>query len=284
MTRKLVRYSSAACLAFLVLASETDVALAQDTPEMREVLSRLEHLEETNQALAEEILALRKELAALRAPGVAAQAAVSAPTSTDGQPPPVKRVSGRSARSATKPHRRAGSNQSGSFAKISHPHHGHGACSMPTPMAVSTISPTTPPSPRFPTATPPAAERLRQSTLGLLFDGPYTFAGGKVSGSLYMDFFGGSTSSLNHLVRLRTAAINLDWTNTTLTVGQDKPIISPRDPDSYAQVGVSPLTGAGNLWLWQPQIRLEQRYSFGSRHRPASAGGRFSNQPSEHRQ
>ena len=64
-------------------------------------------------------------------------------------------------------------------------------------------------------------------------------------------------------MRLRTAAISLDWKNTSLLFGQDKPIISPRDPTSLAQVGVSPLTGAGNLWLWQPQIRLEQRFSLG---------------------
>jgi hypothetical protein len=104
---------------------------------------------------------------------------------------------------------------------------------------------------------------LRQSTLGLLFNGPQTFLNGKISGSIYMDFFGGSTTSLDHLVRLRTAAIDIDWKNTTLMFGQDKPIISPRDPDSLAQVGYSPLTGAGNLWLWQPQARVEQRFSLG---------------------
>ena len=104
---------------------------------------------------------------------------------------------------------------------------------------------------------------LRQTTLGFLFNGPQTFWNGKISGSLYMDFFGGTTASLDHLVRLRTAAINIDWNNTSVMFGQDKPIISPRDPDSLAQVGYSPLTGAGNLWLWQPQIRVEQRFSLG---------------------
>src|SRR4029079_2026338 len=44
-----------------------------------------------------------------------------------------------------------------------------------------------------------------------------------------------------------------------------KPILSPREPDSLAQVGFSPLTAAGNLWLWQPQVRLEHRVSFGDR-------------------
>jgi len=104
---------------------------------------------------------------------------------------------------------------------------------------------------------------LRQSTLGLLYNGSQTFLGGKISGSVFMDFFGGSTASLNHLLRLRTAAISVEWKNTSILVGQDKPIISPRDPDSFAQVGYSPLTGAGNLWLWQPQVRLEQRFSLG---------------------
>jgi len=105
---------------------------------------------------------------------------------------------------------------------------------------------------------------LRQSIVGLMFHGPEAFAGAKVSGSIYFDFFGGSTSSLNHMLRLRTADIALGWTNTSLSLGQQKPLIAPRDPDSLAQVGVSPLTGAGNLWLWQPQFRVEHRIALGS--------------------
>jgi hypothetical protein len=42
--------------------------------------------------------------------------------------------------------------------------------------------------------------------------------------------------------------------------GIEKPLIAPREPNSLAQVGVSPLTAAGNLWLWQPQARVEQRF------------------------
>ncbi len=45
-------------------------------------------------------------------------------------------------------------------------------------------------------------------------------------------------------------------------VGIDKPIFNPREPSSLAQVGVSPLTGAGNLWLWLPQARVEQDFAF----------------------
>jgi hypothetical protein len=102
---------------------------------------------------------------------------------------------------------------------------------------------------------------VRQTVLGLTFHGPQTFLGGTVSGSLYMDFFNGSAASLNHVLRIRLATIQLDWPSTTFAVGQDKPLVSRREPNSLAQVGVSPLTNAGNPWLWQPQARIEQRFS-----------------------
>jgi len=104
---------------------------------------------------------------------------------------------------------------------------------------------------------------LRQTILGVKFQAPEKIAGFDVSGSAYVDFFGGTGTSLNQLVRLRIASINFNWKDTTFTVAQDKPIIAPREPESLAQVGVSPLTGAGNLWLWQPQARIEQRFHFG---------------------
>jgi hypothetical protein len=81
---------------------------------------------------------------------------------------------------------------------------------------------------------------------------------------MYLDTWGGTPSnSLNHLIRVRTATVQIDWKNTSIVAGQDKPIVSPREPDSLAQVQVSPLTGAGNLWLWQPQVRVDQRFYFG---------------------
>ncbi len=104
---------------------------------------------------------------------------------------------------------------------------------------------------------------VRQSVLGLTFHGPKTFLGGTVSGSLYMDFFSGTSASLNHVLRIRLATVQLDWPHTTFSVGQDKPLVSRREPNSLAQVGVSPLTNAGNPWLWQPQARIEQRFSLG---------------------
>src|ERR1700682_1642398 len=104
---------------------------------------------------------------------------------------------------------------------------------------------------------------LSQSIIGLRFEGPRILGGGQVRGSLDMDLWGGTASSLNHLLRMRIATIQVDWRNSTLTLGQDKPLIAPRDPDSLAQVAFSPLTAAGNLWLWQPQARFEQRFGLG---------------------
>jgi hypothetical protein len=103
----------------------------------------------------------------------------------------------------------------------------------------------------------------RQTILGLDYRGPQTLWNGKVHGSIFMDFFGGTNQPLNNLLRLRTADFTVDWHTRSFTVAQDKPIITPREPTSLAQVGVSPLTGAGNLWLWEPQVRVEQRLRFG---------------------
>jgi hypothetical protein len=100
----------------------------------------------------------------------------------------------------------------------------------------------------------------RQSIIGLDYRGPETFGGGKIRGSLFMDFFGGTSQPNNAIFRLRTAAIAIDWDTRTLMVGQDKPIFAPRNPDSLSQVGIAPLAGAGNLWFWEPQARFEQRF------------------------
>jgi hypothetical protein len=104
---------------------------------------------------------------------------------------------------------------------------------------------------------------MRQSIIGLKFQAPEKILGMDVSGSAYMDFFGGTGTALGQMVRLRIASVDFAWKDTTFTVAQDKPILAPREPDSLAQVGVSPLTGTGNLWLWSPQARLEQRFHFG---------------------
>jgi len=103
---------------------------------------------------------------------------------------------------------------------------------------------------------------FRQTIIGLKYEGPQAF-GATIRGMVLMDLFQGSSASLNHLLRLRVANLSMDWKNQSLSVGQDKPLISIREPNSLSQVGVSAFTGTGNLWLWQPQVRFEQRVALG---------------------
>jgi hypothetical protein len=110
-----------------------------------------------------------------------------------------------------------------------------------------------------PTGVGHSCATVRQSIIGLEFSGPGAVGGGKVHGSLYMDFFAGAN---NNAFRVRTASIQIDWKSRSLAAGLEKPIFNPREPSSLAQVGISPLTGAGNLWLWLPQVRYEQNLQF----------------------
>ncbi len=251
------KYSYATFLTTLFLFGGAATAGAQNTPEMREVLSRLERLELDNRALTGEVRALRKELAGLRTP--VPEASPAAVASTDGQSAPAESEAVEETEAVQR-------------ARIDELAQTKVEASQRFPIRITGMALfnayvngqhngdlINPPAASLGTAELTGGGTLSQTTLGLLFNGPQIFAGGKVSGSLYMDFFGGSTASIGHLLRIRTAAVNLDWTNTSIMFGQDKPIISPRDPDSLAQVGFSPLTGAGNPWLWQPQIRFEQR-------------------------
>jgi hypothetical protein len=105
-----------------------------------------------------------------------------------------------------------------------------------------------------------AGATLRQTILGLEFRGPTAIAGGHVHGSFYMDFFAGAN---NQAMRIRTGSIEIDWKTRSIMAGIEKPIFNPREPSSLAQVGISPLTGSGNLWLWLPQVRAEQDFAFG---------------------
>ena len=106
-----------------------------------------------------------------------------------------------------------------------------------------------------------AAVSLKQSIIGLKFDGPKSVLGAKVSGNIFMDFWDGNLETAVLSPRIRTGALNLDWSSRSLRFGYEKPIFSPREPNSLANVGVSPLTSAGNLWRWQPQVRFEQRFT-----------------------
>jgi hypothetical protein len=104
---------------------------------------------------------------------------------------------------------------------------------------------------------------FRQSVIGLEYHGGATLLGGQVHGSVFMDFFDGLAQTSFGPMRMRTATVELEWKTRTLSFAQEKPLIAPRDPTTLSYGGVSPLTASGNLWRWQPQIRLEQRVALG---------------------
>jgi hypothetical protein len=224
-------------------------AVAQERPDTTEILRRLERLEDQNRQIMEEIHALRQQLAAAPAGAPAEQG-----------PTPVEE------RVAVQEHRIEELDQS----KVGAEHrlpveltgmflfngfmNGRYSGGNSNPVVASSVA-----GPSTNGAT------LEQSIIGFRFNGPEILGGAKTQGTLLLDLYAGTGTALNQLVRLRVATLDLAWKNTTLTVGQDKPILAPRDPDSLAQVGVSPLTAAGNLWLWSPQIRVEQRFALGER-------------------
>ncbi len=102
------------------------------------------------------------------------------------------------------------------------------------------------------------AMTIRQTTLGLAF-AVSEVVGGTFRGDIDADFYGGQQPSSGGrtfpLVRLRTARGAIDWTNGSLMIGQEQPLITGIDPISLATVGVPGFVGAGNLWLWLPQVR-----------------------------
>ena len=108
-----------------------------------------------------------------------------------------------------------------------------------------------------------SAVTFRQTVLGLDFRGPRTILGAEVSGSVFGDFYEGGTEATQYpSPRLRTAEVVFEWKTRSLMFGQEKTLVGLRDPNSLAYSGVSPMTAAGNLWRWQPQIRFEQRLAF----------------------
>ena len=103
---------------------------------------------------------------------------------------------------------------------------------------------------------------LRQSRFGILLNGPRlgkSLGEAQVSAEAEFDFWGGDTSDVLGSLRIMTASARLDWERTSLIVGQRGPMISPRNPTSLAAVWFAPLTGAGNLWQWRPQLQVEHR-------------------------
>jgi hypothetical protein len=103
---------------------------------------------------------------------------------------------------------------------------------------------------------------LRQSQIRLQAFGP-DVAGARTSADVNLDFAGGFPDAPNGawmgLVRLRTAIVRLDWTNTSIVAGQDRLFFAPLAPASLATLAIPELSYAGNLWAWTPQVRIEHR-------------------------
>jgi hypothetical protein len=99
----------------------------------------------------------------------------------------------------------------------------------------------------------------RQTTLGFAVGSPGVF-GADFLGDLDVDFHGGQLASSGGrtfpLIRLRTARAVLRWPHAEMLMGQESPLIAGVNPVSLASVATPGFTGAGNLWLWLPQVRL----------------------------
>ncbi len=234
--------------AVLLLAS---AAHAQTDSALDRILVRLDKMEQDNRKLSDEVRSLRDELAGLKTPPVSG----SEPEA--GSPPLQERMAVQEARADEMSQSKVESSQKSPVAitgmlLFNAFRNGKNAGTSLYPVVAA-----------FNSGPTPSGASLRQTVLGLTFNGPSLPWGGKATGSVYMDFFAGSALPEDHILHLRVATLDLNWRNTTIMVGQDKPIIAPREPDSLAQVGVSPLTAAGNLWDWQPQARIEQRFPLG---------------------
>jgi len=85
-------------------------------------------------------------------------------------------------------------------------------------------------------------------------------AGGTFAGVMDLDFYGGQQPSSGGrtfpLLRIRTAHGTLKWPHAEILAGQEIPLFSPVNPISPAAVGTPEFVGAGNLWLWLPQLRI----------------------------
>jgi hypothetical protein len=100
---------------------------------------------------------------------------------------------------------------------------------------------------------------IRQTRLGVFVTEPDVL-GGSFSGELDADFFGGQLPSSGGrtfpLLRLRRAVGTVQWSHFQLLLGQEAPLVAERSPRSLAAVGFPDFAGAGNLWLWLPQVRV----------------------------
>jgi hypothetical protein len=217
-------------------------------PTIEQVLKRLDALESENRRLADELHALRQELAA-------AEPALTLPPA----PPLEERVEVNEKRVAEQAQTKVESSQKFPLSL-------NGMLlfnAFSSSAAASSLYTGYPPLLDGPSRT---GATLGQSIVGLQFQGPSLPGQGRVNGYLSMDFWGDRSASDNTgWLRIREADLSLDWKKRTLSFGQMRPLLSPLQPTSLAEVAVSPLAGAGNLWNWLPQARYEERLALNSK-------------------
>jgi len=116
-----------------------------------------------------------------------------------------------------------------------------------------------------------AGASVRQTMLGLDARGPHLF-GAHSFADLRMDFFGSqaaAASTTNYsgyfnantgLLRLRTAHAGLRWNQIQIYFALDRPIINGEAPTSLTAVALPALAWSGNLWTWNPQVGITQKF------------------------
>ena len=221
---------------------------AQSPPTLEQVLERLARLEAENRTLREEVRGLRQEVSALKPTAAAAAETV----------PPVQQLEERLAIQERRTEEQAQTKVEAAqrfpirlsgMVLLNAFHNGRMAGGADTPTTAARVL-----------GRQTGGLTFRQSIVGLEYTGSQTFLGAKARGSAFVDFYEGNTENTNfYTPRFRTGGFHLDWASRTLSFIQEKPLFSQRDPDSFSYIGVSPLTSAGNLWRWQPQVRFEQR-------------------------
>ena len=105
---------------------------------------------------------------------------------------------------------------------------------------------------------------VQQTMIGFDFNGPSLPGDGKVNAHMMLDFYPETPSQQLQWIRMRSSDISFDWRHRSVTFAFDKPLISPRQPESLSEVSIPPLAGSGNLWLWLPQVRYEERFNLGN--------------------
>src|ERR1017187_6372973 len=194
---------AALCLAPMSLCAQT-------APDLAKILERLDRLEAENRALTEQVRALQAQL------GTAAPPPPTTEERVDIQERRIEEQAQTKVEASQKfPIRLTGMALFNAFANSKQ----SGGSDYPVIAA--------------PTGAGHSGATVRQTVVGLEFGAPQAIWGGKVSGSVYMDFFAGGTL---FEMRMRTASIGIDWKDRRAVAGLGKPIFNPRAPRSLAQV------------------------------------------------